>query len=47
MKAGDLVEMYGQRGFYGMLLRRTKSDYQGKWWTVYGKEERSLTVMKS
>ena len=34
MKPGDLVEMYGQRGFYGILIRRTSSDYQGKWWTV-------------
>tara|TARA_B100000282_G_scaffold207164_1_gene152285 strand:+ start:291 stop:452 length:162 start_codon:yes stop_codon:yes gene_type:complete len=34
MNAGDLIEMYGQPGFYGILLRRTKSDYQGKWWSV-------------
>ena len=34
MKVGDLVEMYGQQGFYGILLKRTTSHYQGKWWTV-------------
>jgi hypothetical protein len=34
MNVGDLVEMYGQPGFYGILLRRTNSDYQGKWWSV-------------
>ena len=35
MKAGDLVEMYGGPvGFYGILLRRTDSEFPGKWWTV-------------
>ncbi len=34
MKVGDLVEMYGQPGFYGMIIRRADSDYQGIWWAV-------------
>ena len=34
MKPGDLVEMYGQTGFYGLLLRRTTSVLPGTCWTV-------------
>ena len=34
MKKGDLVEMYGQTGFYGLLLRRTQSVLPGTIWTV-------------
>ena len=34
MKAGDLVEMYGEPGFYGVILKRTKSSCFGKCWTV-------------
>ncbi len=35
MKVGDLVKMYGDPGFYGVLLRRTESNFSGVWWTVY------------
>ena len=35
MKAGDLVEMYGHPGFYGVLLERTESEFAGKWWRVF------------
>lgn len=35
MKAGDLVEMYGHPGFYGILLHRVESEFFGKWWSVF------------
>ena len=34
MKVGDLVEMYGQTGFYGILLKRSTSVLPGRCWTV-------------
>ena len=34
MKAGDLVEMYGHPGFYGVLLYRVEGAFFGKWWAV-------------
>ncbi len=35
MRVGDLVKMYGDPGFYGVLLGRTESNFSGVWWTVY------------
>ena len=34
MKSGDLVEMYGQTGFYGLLLRKAQNRWLGTRWTV-------------
>ena len=34
MQVGDLVEMYGHPGFYGVLLKRVESQFPGKWWSV-------------
>ena len=33
MKVGSLVEMYGQRGFYGLVLRR--SEVVGRWYVLW------------
>ena len=33
MKAGNLVEMYGQPEFYGIVLR--KSEVVGRWYVLW------------
>ena len=33
LKEGDLVEMYGEPGFYGIVLRR--SEVIGRWYVLW------------
>ena len=47
MKAGSLVVMYGQRGFYGLVLGR--SEVVGRWYVLWQSGfifEREESLMK-
>lgn len=48
MKSGDLVVMYGQRGFYGLVLSKRRNGYWDVLWQsgfIFEREESLMEVI--